>query len=217
MAAPPSSVLFIGDLPGTIDEGTCEKVFGAYGTLQRCKLLQLSPSGNRAAILEFESADEAKWIVENVNGNIPQGLDSPVIVRYKHVGNSKGGSVRSEPYGKSQSTQQRTGKGTTIAELVNAICDSNALPGGSKYSNDENTIFVSGLPKDTKDDHLYSIFTPFGAIAPRGVRAMLDNQQSCKGFGFVNFLDPKAAALAISTLNGTTLPCGTVMQVKIKK
>merc|ERR1712232_1194116 len=88
-----------------------------------------------------------------------------------------------------------------IKQLVDGILESGALPGGAKYTNDENTLFVGGMPEDTTDEDLFLLFS---AIAPRGVRAMANEDKSaCKGFGFVNFLDYASAGTAIETLNGT--------------
>ena len=36
-----------------------------------------------AAVVEMNTADDAKWIVEHVNGNVPQSLTTPVTVSFK--------------------------------------------------------------------------------------------------------------------------------------
>merc|ERR1712048_761184 len=88
--------------------------------------------------------------------------------------------------------------------------------GGGKWSNDNGAIWIGGLPYDTTDLDLYQIFAAFGAIPSNGVRAMLNDDGSCKGFGFVNYIDPTHAQTAIATLNGTQMPDGSVIQVKVK-
>lgn len=215
-----------------MDEETLQSIFGAYGAIKRCKLLQKSPSGNHAAIIEFDSQEEATWIVDNLNGNIPQGLEEPIVVRYKEDNRGSYGKATSgkgdhkwQPYGSGASAPASKDDGkanekghTSISVLVAGLFESGALPGGTRYCNDDSTIFVSGLPHDTTDGHLFNIFSCFGAIAPQGVRAMpTEDKSACKGYGFVNFLDSKAAATAISTLNGTTMPCGLVMKLAIKR
>lgn len=231
----PSSSVFVGDLPGTIEEDAVTKVFGAYGNVKYCKMLQASQHGKRGAILEFETLEEAAWIIENVNGNIPQGLAEPVVVKYKEAKpwgkapntNGDGSDQRWTPYETGKDSGKGSGKGggknggksegTSINVLVSGLYESGALPGGQKWSNDDGTLFVSGLPSDTTDTDLYKIFTPFGATYPRGVCAMKGPDGKCKGFGFVNFLDVVAAQKAISTLNGTTLPDGQVLRVQVKQ
>eukprot|EP00927_Polykrikos_kofoidii_P068670 TRINITY_DN639_c0_g2_i1.p1 TRINITY_DN639_c0_g2~~TRINITY_DN639_c0_g2_i1.p1 ORF type:complete len:246 (+),score=37.46 TRINITY_DN639_c0_g2_i1:83-820(+) len=231
--AAPSQTLFIGDLPSELTEDRLKSVFGAYGNVTHAKMLNPSQHGKAAALLEFETQEEATWILENVNGNIPQGLTEPVVVKYKEAsgkggsgkaGTSQGGN-RWEPYsneGKNGGKQGGKGGGgvstTAISVLVKGLYDSGALPGGTKWTNDDSTIFVSGLPEDTTDFDLYKIFAPFGAIAPRGVTAMMEKDtQICKGVGFVNYLEAKASSAAITTLNGTTLPNGRTLKVSVKQ
>ena len=39
-----------------------------------------------AAVVEMNTEDDAKWIVEHVNGNVPQSLTTPVTVTFKFKG-----------------------------------------------------------------------------------------------------------------------------------
>merc|ERR1719254_106951 len=93
---------------------------------------------------------------------------------------------------------------------------SGALPGG-KWANDENALFVGGLPQDTTTEDLYEIFAPFGAIPSRGCKAMMNDWGGCKGIGFVNYMDANAAQTAIMSLNGATSPDGTTLKVSVKQ
>jgi len=111
------------------------------------------------------------------------------------------------------------GKGPSacsIKDLHEGLLEAKALPGGAGYVNDENTLYVANLPPDCGDVDLYKIFSPFGAIAPKGVRAMQKQDGSCKGFGFVNFMDQEASAAAVMTLHGTALADGTTLIVREK-
>merc|ERR1719191_59310 len=101
-------------------------------------------------------------------------------------------------------------------DLVKGLCNAKALPGTQDFSNDENALFIAGLPADTTDLDLYKIFGSFGAIPPRGVRAMLGDDGMCKGFGFVNYVEAGAMEAAMMTLNGTTLPNGKTLTVQPK-
>lgn len=216
--------LFIGELPGSMDEGQLTSVFGAYGQILSSRLLPPGSSGKRAALIKFASADEAKWIVENLNGNIPQGLTEPCSVSFKtsSKGGDKGGWGDAGGWGKgAQSVDGKGGKGKGgfgIKQLLDGIFASGAMPGGVKYENDDKTLFVGGLPSDTSDIDLFLMFSPFGAIAPKGVTAMPNaDRTGCKGFGFVNFLDRMAAETAVATLNGTQMPDGTILKINIKQ
>merc|ERR1712187_124506 len=107
------------------------------------------------------------------------------------------------------------GKGS-ISEIVKGLCMANALPGTDGYSNDDMALYIAGLPPDTTDLDLYKIFGSFGAIPPKGVRAMVGDDGMCRGFGFVNYMEAGALEAAMMTLNGTTLPNGKTLTVKPK-
>jgi len=250
--AVPSDRVFVSDLPTDVDQPKLEYIFGGYGNVTNAKLLP--GAGKHNAFVTFATNTEAAWVVENLNGNIPQGLTTPIQVKFassstkgcpgkggKDSGYGQGGkdgsfgggkdagwgggkdagwasngkgSDRYEPYGKG-------GKGVkgsssvNIAQLKQGLQLADALPGG-KWSNDSGALWVGGLPSDTTDLDMYHIFAPFGSIPADGVRAMLNEDGSCKGYGFVNYIDPSVAENVINTLNGTQMPDGSVLQVKEK-
>mmetsp|Transcript_19852 Transcript_19852/g.45217 ORF Transcript_19852/g.45217 Transcript_19852/m.45217 type:complete len:82 (-) Transcript_19852:37-282(-) len=55
---------------------------------------------SQAAIVEFAEISEARWVVENLNGNIPQGLSEPVTVNFKRERQSSKGFGKDGGYGK---------------------------------------------------------------------------------------------------------------------
>eukprot|EP00440_Ansanella_granifera_P031681 gb/GFBE01034388.1/.p1 GENE.gb/GFBE01034388.1/~~gb/GFBE01034388.1/.p1 ORF type:complete len:139 (+),score=54.60 gb/GFBE01034388.1/:1-417(+) len=108
------------------------------------------------------------------------------------------------------------GKDKDAKGLVRAIVQSQAVPGG-RWDNDENTLFVGGLPPDMTNLEMYQMFAPFGPIAPRGATAMLDKETGkCTGIGFVNYMDKEAAEKAIRSLNSFPFQDGTWLTVKKK-
>mmetsp|Transcript_44010 Transcript_44010/g.121781 ORF Transcript_44010/g.121781 Transcript_44010/m.121781 type:complete len:292 (+) Transcript_44010:67-942(+) len=136
-------------------------------------------------------------------------------------GDSRGNFVGSPAVddGKGNGKSAGTGKGKgkyTMDSVVVALEASGALPGGSHYVNNAGTIFIHGIPPDTTNEHLYKVFAPFGAIFPKGVRACLDKDGKCIGYGFVSFLHEEAAHAAILTLNGTMMPDGSNLKVTVK-
>mmetsp|Transcript_58196 Transcript_58196/g.123573 ORF Transcript_58196/g.123573 Transcript_58196/m.123573 type:complete len:253 (-) Transcript_58196:36-794(-) len=239
-----SDYAFFTNLPADMDEGKLQSIFGAYGNISSIKVIP--GQGGVSALIQFGSVEEASWIVENLNGNLAQGLPTPIQVRFgspadaadsgkggwggggKGGGWGKdswgGGGNRWTPYGnkgggdswsKGGGGGKSQGKGGGIAILKKGLKTANVLPGG-KWTNDENALFIGGLPYDTTDCDLYEIFSPFGAIPAAGVRAMTHEDGSCRGIGFVNFLDSTAAQTAIATLNGTMMPDGTTLRVCTK-
>jgi len=110
------------------------------------------------------------------------------------------------------------GKGVfcSMEDVLQGFSEARCLP-GQGHSYDDNALHISGLPKDCDDLHLYKLMAPFGAIPPRGIKAMKNPDGTCKGVGFVNFLDPTSMEAAMQMLNGTLLPDGTVMNVTAKQ
>jgi len=235
----PSDRVFISDLPEGTDEASINSIFGAYGHIKSCKMVHES-----AAIVQFVSVEEAKWIVDNLHGNLAQGLSTPVNCKYANPpgggkgsaawqpggnkGGHGGGGARWEPYGgnswggkgggdmKGDKGGSCKGKGKCgVAVLKKGLLYAGVLPGG-KWQNDENALFVSGLPPDTTNADLYDIFAPFGAIPSQGVYAMQQEDGTCKGIGFVNFLEQSACQSAMNTLNGTMMPDGSMLRVMPK-
>mmetsp|Transcript_123643 Transcript_123643/g.344177 ORF Transcript_123643/g.344177 Transcript_123643/m.344177 type:complete len:272 (+) Transcript_123643:69-884(+) len=234
----PSDTVFVSDLPGAVDQAKLEYIFSGYGHVASAKILP--GAGKNAALVRFQTQPEAKWAVENLHGNIPQGLTIPIQVKYadnppggkggKGEGswtpNGKNGHNRYSPYGKGGAGdgppigtrvkgQAKGGGGVSIQQLKKGLQLADALPGG-KWSNDVGALWVGGLPDDTTDLDMYHIFAPFGCIPADGVRAMLNQDGSCKGYGFVNYIDPSAAQNVIDTLNGTQMPDGSLLEVREK-
>jgi len=213
-----SDNLFITGFPEGFDDESLKTIMGAYGTIAQAKVLPAQPGRSCAAMVRFSSVEEAKWIVENVNNNIPQGLTGPVEVKYavskQDQMAGKGGfdGGKGGPYG-GDGKGKGGGKGKcSIRTLTKGLQDAGALP---TPCNDENTLFVGGLPHDSADADLYKMFAPFGPL--KGVKAMVDRDTGmCKGIGFVHYMDQATCQMAIGTLNGTMLPDGTWMTVKIK-
>jgi len=104
----------------------------------------------------------------------------------------------------------------SMENVLQGFAEARCLP-GQGHSYDENALHISGLPPDCDDVHLYKLLGPFGAIPPTGVKAMKHPDGTCKGFGFVNFIDPSAMEAAMQMLHGTLLPDGTVMNVTVKQ
>jgi len=224
----------------------------AYGSVVSCKILP--PKGHftkPSALVRFGSAEEAQWVVENLNGNLAEGLEEPIKVRFANApgtgGKGPGGdySQKGGPYGKGSQGKPPAdnqgfaaqggcggygkakgkdaggkggaGKGPrpqSVFTLYGAVKKAGLL--GPHKVPQECTVYVKNLPLDASDLDLYKFFSPFGAIAPSGVKAMMDPDGTCQGIGFVDFADPECAQTAIATLNGFTLPDGSSLYVSGK-
>mmetsp|Transcript_34808 Transcript_34808/g.104075 ORF Transcript_34808/g.104075 Transcript_34808/m.104075 type:complete len:173 (-) Transcript_34808:112-630(-) len=143
----------------------------------------------------------------------------PATPRGKGGGGGVWTPTRASPYGAAGGAFDKgTGKGGSIQMLKNSLINMGTLPGGksTKGRSDAQQVYVRGLPPDTTDGDLHDIFGPFGAIPPRGVKAMLSPDGQCNGIGFVDFVNEAHAAAACQALNGTMLSDGTSLRVNVK-
>mmetsp|Transcript_121934 Transcript_121934/g.352158 ORF Transcript_121934/g.352158 Transcript_121934/m.352158 type:complete len:409 (+) Transcript_121934:84-1310(+) len=249
--APSSDNVFIGDLPESLDQEALSSIFGAYGTVVQCKLIPPKVPGSKAcALVRFQSVEEAEWVVENLNNNIAEGLEEPIVAKFantpggpplasdggKHGGGKhgvgKGLVYRSEPYpsgkgklaltsgkdgGYGKSVGGSRGKGAvaeSIWEVVGTLKKSGVQ--GLQTVPHDHQLVLGNLPPDCTDLDLYKICAPFGAIASPGVKAMLHDDGTCRGFGFVNFLEASSALIAKQTLESFEFPSGMTLQCTIK-
>lgn len=80
---PPSDNIWIGDLPATINQAELHTLFEQYGTVTSCRVLPPKGDGAKAcAMVRFVDVEVATWVCDNLNGNIPQGLEEAIICRY---------------------------------------------------------------------------------------------------------------------------------------
>lgn len=281
---PPSTNVWIGDLPPDMDQDTFVKVFQQYGQIQSAKICPPKVPGMRSSgMIRFFSQAEATWVVDTLHGNIAMGLTDPIVCNYamdrpaagckgagapafagfggcdggkgkgggkwdggkgggkdgswgeianlvaQMAGNQGGGdsydggaSYRSQPYDSKGGGKPAGKVGAKGCGKMDPLCDAvymavkHAGLIGIGKAPPECEIYVGNIPSDSHDLFLFKMFSPFGAIAHSGVRAMVNLDGSCKGFGFVNFVDSAAANTAIATLNGMTLPDGQNLLVCLK-
>mmetsp|Transcript_66573 Transcript_66573/g.192226 ORF Transcript_66573/g.192226 Transcript_66573/m.192226 type:complete len:418 (-) Transcript_66573:102-1355(-) len=255
----PSDNVFIGDLPEALSQEELSSIFSAYGTVVQCRMIPAKVPGTKACgLVRYQSVEEAQWVVDNLNMNIAEGLEEPIVVRFANgPGGEKGGSdgggkgygksggktggYRSEPYSSAKggkmalSSGKSAGKGGSwggygksadggkgksgaagsMWDVIGTMKKSGLL--GPPTVPDEHQVYVRNLPADCTDLDLYRIFAPFGAIAPSGVKAMLHEDGTCKGFGFVDYVDASSATIAMQTLDSYEMPGGGQLQCSIKQ
>eukprot|EP00429_Kryptoperidinium_foliaceum_P075699 CAMPEP_0176207278 /NCGR_PEP_ID=MMETSP0121_2-20121125/12534_1 /TAXON_ID=160619 /ORGANISM="Kryptoperidinium foliaceum, Strain CCMP 1326" /LENGTH=495 /DNA_ID=CAMNT_0017546251 /DNA_START=38 /DNA_END=1522 /DNA_ORIENTATION=+ len=99
--------LFIAGLPPDMTEAKLRDIFTPYGAIASCRVLPPNGKPDVVALLQFADRNMAAWLVENMNGNIPVGLTSPLKVQFAQVGaGGRGGGGGGGGYGKAM-----TGKG----------------------------------------------------------------------------------------------------------
>merc|ERR1719379_1424602 len=103
---------------------------------------------------------------------------------------------------------KKGGKPESFQALYKSVLKGGLL-GEKGQRPEENQCFVKNLPADTDDLALYKLFSPFGGIPPAGVKAMKNEDGTCKGVGFVDFVESTSAAMATMSLDGHTLIDGS--------
>mmetsp|Transcript_686 Transcript_686/g.1981 ORF Transcript_686/g.1981 Transcript_686/m.1981 type:complete len:348 (+) Transcript_686:56-1099(+) len=75
--------LFITGFSTEITEENITSVFSQYGTVVSVKKLPPQPGKtDAAALVRMGDVAQAKWLVDNVNHNIPSGLSTPLAIHY---------------------------------------------------------------------------------------------------------------------------------------
>lgn len=85
----PSDNLYICGLPLTCSEEQLRGIFSSYGAVVSVKVLPDNGKPDRAALVRMAELQQAQWLVENVNQNIPIGLNSPIVVRFAQKSSNK--------------------------------------------------------------------------------------------------------------------------------
>ncbi|CAE7865309.1 SXL [Symbiodinium microadriaticum] len=80
---PPSEDLFVTGLPMDCTAVQAKQIFQQYGGVKQANVLPVAAGKTAAAaFVIMNSVEDAKWVIDNVNGNVPQGLSNPVTVSF---------------------------------------------------------------------------------------------------------------------------------------
>lgn len=223
-APQPSDNLYIKGLPPGMTDQWLQTIFGNYGIVTSTRVLEgrsASGQGESVALVRMGSIEDASRLVANLDGNIPQGLDRPVAVRFadppgkrqmKQFASSKGAppSHAMAQYHHPAQVWNTAPQAPPAALAPVAVMTSNFIPA----SGDNSNLYVKDLPPQADDLYLYRIFSPFGAI--QSVKAVMTPEMTCMGYGFVKFGTDTDAEMALSMINGCPLSDGSVLKVAVK-
>mmetsp|Transcript_46152 Transcript_46152/g.133753 ORF Transcript_46152/g.133753 Transcript_46152/m.133753 type:complete len:361 (-) Transcript_46152:28-1110(-) len=216
--------VYIKGLPQNFSDDQLFEVFGAYGQVAWHKVLRNNGSADSVALVQMISVDEASWLVENLNGNIPQGLTEPVSVTFSQgpkksrgkAGGKEGGGARYEPYAAATAAvvippaAAAAGAGG-VAVQPRAVQPS--AYAGDAYAGDEGSnLYVKGLPPTVDELYLYKLFAPYGAI-----QSVKPIAKEWGGTAFVKFAKAEEAQVAVSKVNGQVMHDGSQIQVSTNR
>lgn len=114
----PGDQIYIAGLPEGFDDSSVQEFFGPYGTITWSKAFKGKGKGKGAsALVQFADPSEATWMVENLNGNIPEGLETPIeVTMSKSPGTGKGdAATKGKAKGTASFGKAAPGKGKAAA------------------------------------------------------------------------------------------------------
>lgn len=211
--------LYIKNLPPHIDEAWVREAFGEHGAnIQSVTVYPPKKKGQPSgASLELSSVMEAIAVKKTFTSASIEGQQIKIWYEAKDDGNATWNWAGWKDLSKEPPKIWKRHPGNSEAfRMLKAVRASQVQP-GLCIKNDENCLFIAGLPQDCDEVHLFKLLSPFGAIASHGVTSMKDQYDKCKGFGFVNYVDPWALQIAAIALDGMKLADGSELRCKEKK
>lgn len=191
--------LYVSGLPQGFDDNAVQILFAQFGPVKSVKVLRPHPDkSDVAAIVSMESPEQAKMLIENVSGTVPQGLSQPIMIKAKmpswdpSKGWGKGGYGNMDPWVMMQMLYMKGGKGGGKGMMKGGF------GGGGGLSNfsAEKKVWVGGLPEDVTFQELKDHFGEQAKFA-------LVMKGKAAGTGGVGFGSAEEATAAIQTLNGS--------------
>jgi RNA recognition motif-containing protein len=239
----PSDNLYIKGLPTDSTQESVREIFGAYGAVVSCKLM--SHPNEASALLRMGNVDMASWIVENLNGNIPQGLEKSIMVKFADTPLSKARKMQAakgapvapvdpsfgpapggkgigfegSPYGDAGGAVQFGNFDTNLPEDVQQAVDAVIMNmgGGGKKMIAPSGDLSNLYVKDLPGaaDELY-IFKLFSPFGAIESITIKKGEANSWAIAFVKFFSNEEAANAITGLTNCYLPDGTMPKVSVK-
>jgi len=90
----PSDNIFATGMPTGLTNEDVSRLFSNYGSVASVRITSKPEHNFTSALVRFATQAEAKYVVENLNGNLAPGLTQPLQVRYANApgkGGGKGG------------------------------------------------------------------------------------------------------------------------------
>jgi len=210
--ATPSNNVFFGDLPTEFTQEDCERVFRGYGTLVQCKVMPpKAPFGKASALARFASVEEAQWVVESLNGNLAQGIDTPISIAFKREkAKGKGDGKGKNGFGKGKDSygNGKNGYGKAATPAWSPAWSSspygNGKAGGKggdsgAPAKPNTNVFISDLPAEVDDAKLAEVFGQYGTVTWSKVMASKGKPTNA---AIVEFATVEEAQWVVESLNG---------------
>ena len=142
--------VYIGSLPPGTNESIIKEIFGQYAPIHAVKVLETP--GTAVEALVGIGKEASKWVVDNLNGNIPQGFQTPVTIQLMPPEQT---SIASSP-------------------LVGQAPQSSGPP--------RDNLRIQGLPDGCTDDYFKQIFSQYATVVGCKVVPQAPGREDCFGF-----------------------------------
>eukprot|EP00401_Gymnodinium_catenatum_P038055 CAMPEP_0117488644 /NCGR_PEP_ID=MMETSP0784-20121206/16622_1 /TAXON_ID=39447 /ORGANISM="" /LENGTH=720 /DNA_ID=CAMNT_0005283339 /DNA_START=37 /DNA_END=2197 /DNA_ORIENTATION=+ len=186
--------LYVRGLPAELTEERMKEIFSQYCTVVSCKVLPMTAGKPDAAgFVRCKTSEQAQWIIDNLNGRTPQGMQNPIVVRMA-------GPSRPNPDGFDKGFKGDgfdKGKGKFKGKDFKG-------KGKGKKGDEGTTLYVRGLPTDVTEEKLHEVFGQYSMIMSCKVLPVAPGKNSAAGFVRMAEAD---AQWAIENLNGS-VPTG---------
>lgn len=201
----PSDNLYIKGLPLGSTEQTVHQIFGAYGAVTSCKVLShVEGATTAAAMVRMGSIDQATWLVQNLNGNIPQGLTDPIQVKFANSGGGKGKAPDANAWGTDAPPHPPVmgalPPGAPSSWSTLAPPPPAANPALANAEGPQDNLYIKGLPVGVTEEHVREIFGAYGAVT--SVRVLTTPEGADNAAALVRFNDVAQATWLVDNLNG---------------
>ncbi|KAK9790968.1 hypothetical protein WJX73_007835 [Symbiochloris irregularis] len=208
----PGDNLYVRNIPSAWTDQDLLQLFLPHGSVQDCRLLQGGDaSRGMGALVRMANIDEATAAIENLNDRIPvAGAALPLLVRFADTAEEKRAKRANSSILGSASP---AAAGIAGAQLPAAdrqgfagviAAQGHHHPATHLLAQGPSSVYIKNLPPEADKLFLYQRFAPHGAI--QSVKVLTDeDSQQCKGVGFVNYVVPTGAMLAVQAMDGVRI------------
>eukprot|EP00927_Polykrikos_kofoidii_P049094 TRINITY_DN43221_c0_g1_i1.p1 TRINITY_DN43221_c0_g1~~TRINITY_DN43221_c0_g1_i1.p1 ORF type:complete len:552 (+),score=75.59 TRINITY_DN43221_c0_g1_i1:230-1885(+) len=207
----PSDNLFIAGLPVHMTDELVREIFCAYGGIIRTRVLPDNGKGDRAALVKMARVAEASWLVQNLNGNIPLGLSTPITVRFAD-NRAERAKAAEKSYGKASSEWQGKGRGKWpgpykggkqvgwgrdyVAGGLGRLTHPLEVKMATQSNPSSTKIWVGSIPAGSSPDNVHCEFSYYGEVTDVFLRD--DAKVPGRMWAFVTFRHPMSASDAVA-------------------
>lgn len=186
-------------LPEDMEEQRLRDIFLNYGTVVRCRVLPANGMQDRAGLVQMADVAQAQWLVDNLNSNIPTGLDRPIRIAFSSSKGGKGQANRSSPYGCGGGDPLMPGNLSGVEIKV------------ATHTNDTgNKLWIGQIPSGTSQDAVAAEFSKYGPVENVYVRD--DGKVAGRMWGFVTFVQASAASAVLEAYQAGTFAAAAMGQ-----